>query len=119
MLIPDDVSVTNLLVDCRVEQECSTRGRSVYGVAAQRDFLVHRHTQVASSMSHFALNVRHLGAIPATRPHNPIIHHLQILITVLRRGQLGILVAHHVASRICNDKLVRWHAVVDRFTLII
>ena len=119
MLIPNDVSVTYLLVDCRVEQECSTSGRPVYVVAAQRDFLVHRHTQVPSSMSHFALNVRHLGAIPATRSHNPIIHHLQILITVLRRGQLGILKAHHVAGRICNDKLVRWHAVVDRFTLII
>ena len=119
MLIPDDVSVTNLLVDCGIVQQRSTRSRSVYIVAAQRGFLVHRHTQIASSMPHFALNVRHFGAITATRSHDPIIHHLQILITVLRGGQLGIFVAYHVTGRICNDKLVRWHAVVDRFTLII
>ena len=44
---------------------------------------------------------------------------MQILVTVLRYGQPGVIMADHITDRVSDDKLVCWNAVVDSFTLVI
>ena len=66
VFISNDVSVADLLIDCRIKDQCATGCTSLLIVAPQRDFLVHRHTHVTSSISYptlmMVLQVGTLGA---------------------------------------------------------